>query len=118
MRKIRLRCIVRLMEQNSQNSSTYSALFAVLLIVFIVGIIAYNAVKKIAADQKRVQEEQAKKDIVVQGLPNGDGILPGDVVLYDNLTDEEAARIIDELLKSGEKNIEKLKKLETEILEE
>lgn len=106
------------MERDSQNSSTYSALFAVLLIVFIVGIIAYNAVKKIITDQKKIHDEQAKKNIVVQGLPDSDGILPGDVVLYENLTDEEAVKIIDELLRSGEKNIEKLKKLEAEILEE
>lgn len=88
-----------------------------LLIVFIVVIIAYNAVRKIILDQRRIQEEQVKKNIVVEGLPDNTGLSPGDVVLYENLTDEEAAKIIDDLLRSGEKNIEELEKLETEILE-
>lgn len=105
------------MEQNSPNSSTYSAIFATLLIVFIIVALAYSTIKKIADNREKNYEKQIRRNIVVEGLPEDEPLLSGDVVLYENLTDEEAAKIIDQLLMSGEKNLEKLEKLETEILE-
>ena len=105
------------MNDDSKNHSTYGAIFAMILIVVIVVGIAYNTVRKIIDDRKRTQEEHAQKNIVVEGLPENDQISPNDVILYENLTDKEAAAIIDRILSSGEKNQEKLEELETEILE-
>ena len=104
------------MEDNPKNSSTYGAVFAMILIVLIVVGMAYNAIKKILNDRKEMQEERAHKSIVVEGLPENEQISSKDVILYENLTDEEAITIIDQMLQSGEKNQEELKKLEIEIL--
>ena len=52
------------------------------------------------------------KNIIVEGLPENEQLSSGDTILYENLTNEEATRIIDQLLKSGEKNLEELEKLE------
>ena len=107
-----------IMEDNQKNNSTYGAIFAMILIVIIVVAMAYNAIKKILNDRKEVQEERAHKNIVVEGLPESGHTTPQGTILYENLTDEEAARIINTLLQSGEKNQEELQKLETEILKE
>lgn len=106
------------MEHGSQDNSTYSAVFAMLLIVLIIVIIAYNAIKKIVNDREKIHNEQIRKNIVIEGLPENESLAPGDEILYENLTDEEAAKIINQLLKSGERNLKKLKELKTEILEE
>ena len=106
------------MEQNHQNKSTYSAIFATLLIIFIIVAIAYSTIKRVADNRQKIREEQIHKNIVVEGLPENESLLSGDVILYENLTNEEAAKMIDQLLKSGEKNLKKLERLETEILEE
>ena len=45
-------------------------------------------------------------------------LLNNDTVLYENLTDEEADRIINELLKSGETNKDALEKLQKQVLSE
>ena len=106
------------MEENQKTSSTYGAIFAMILIVLIVVGMAYNAIKKILSDRKEIQEERASKSIVVEGLPESGHITSQDTILYENLTDEEAIRIINTLLQSGEKNQEELEKLKTEILTE
>lgn len=103
------------MEDSQKYSSTYGAIFAMILIVLIVIGMAYNAIKKILNDKREVREEQAQKSIVVEGLPDSNAT-PQGTILYENLTDDEAVRIINTLLQSGEKNQEKLKDLETEIL--
>ncbi len=103
------------MEDSQKYSSTYGAIFAMILIVLIVIGMAYNAIKKILNDKREVQEEQSQKNIVVEGLPDSNAT-PQGTILYENLTDAEAVRIINTLLQSGEKNQEKLKELETEIL--
>ena len=104
------------MEDNQKNNSTYGAIFAMILIVLIIVGMAYNAIKKILDDKREVREEQSQKSIVVEGLPGGSNAAPQGTILYENLTDEEAVRIINTLLQSGEKNQEELEKLETEIL--
>ena len=104
------------MEGNQKNSSTYGAIFAMILIVLIIVAMAYNAIKKILNDRSETRDERAKKSIVVEGLPESRDPTPQGIILYENLTDDEAVRIIDTLLQSGEKNQEKLKELETEIL--
>ena len=38
-------------------------------------------------------------------------------ILYENLTDEEAEKIINDLLKSSDKNFEEVERLEAVILE-
>ncbi|MCY4577306.1 MAG: hypothetical protein OXB96_02675 [Candidatus Kaiserbacteria bacterium] len=106
------------MEDTQKNNSTYGAIFAMILIVLIVIGMAYNAIKKILSDRKEMQEEQAQKSIVVEGLPGGEYSKPQGTILYENLTDEEATQIIKTLLQSGEKNQEELEKLKTEILTE
>ena len=106
------------MEDNQKNSSTYGAIFAMILIVLIIVGMAYNAIKKILNDRKEIREEQSQKSIVVEGLPEGSNVTPQGTILYENLTDAEAIRIINTLLQSGEKNQEELKKLEMEILTE
>ena len=105
------------MEYNQKNNSTYGAVFAMILIVLIVVGMAYNAMKKIINDRKKIEEERTSKNIVVEGLPES-GHTPQGTILYENLTDEEATKIIDQLLQSGEKNQKELEKLETEILTE
>ena len=77
---------------------------------------AYNAIKKILNDRRETRDERAQKSIIVEGLPENRAIAPQGTILYENLTDDEAVRIIDTLLQSGEKNQEKLEKLEMEIL--
>ena len=105
-------------KKDLKDRSTYGAVFATVLIVIIVVSMAYNAVKKILNDRRALREEQTQKSIVIEGLPGGDDpVLEGDV-LYENLTDAEAERIINQILMSGEKNLAELEKLETEILEE
>ena len=104
------------MEDNQKNNSTYGAIFAMILIVLIVVGMAYNAIKKILSDRRGIQEERSQKNIVVEGLPESDHTTPQGTVLYENLTDDEVAEIIKQLLQSGEKNQEALEKLETEIL--
>lgn len=104
------------MEDSQKYSSTYGAIFAMILIVLIVIGMAYNAIKKILNDKREVREERAQKSIVVEGLPESNAT-PQGTILYENLTNDEAVRIIT-LLRSGEKNQEELKKLETEILME
>ena len=105
------------MKKNQKNNSTYGAVFAMMLIVIITVGMAYNAIKKILNDRRDIQEEQTQKSIVVEGLPeNEKAVLEGNI-LYENLTDAEAEKIIDQILESGEKNLEQLEKLETEILE-
>lgn len=105
------------MEYKSPNNSTYSAIFAVLLVVLIIAIITYNAVQKIYNDSREMREERKNKKVVVEGLPEDQywPLTKNDKVLHDNLTDEEADRIIREILESGEKNTEKLEKLETQF---
>ncbi len=104
------------MEGSQKNSSTYGAIFAMILIVLIIVAMAYNAIKKILSDSRETRDERAQKSIVVEGLPGNKDIAPQGTILYENLTNDEAVRIIDTLLQSGEKNQEKLKKLEMEIL--
>ena len=106
------------MKETQKTSSTYGAIFAMILIVLIVVGMAYNAIKKILSDRKEIQEDRANKSIVVEGLPESEHATPQGTILYENLTDEEAVRIINTLLQSGEKNQEELEKLETEILAE
>ena len=104
-----------IMEHSQKNSSTYGAIFAMILIVLIIVAMAYNAIKKILNDRRETRDERAQKSIIVEGLP--ENTMPQGTVLYENLTDDEAVRIIDTLLQSGEKNQEKLEELETEILQ-
>ena len=105
------------MREHKADSSTYSAIFATLLILLIIGAIAYNASRSVYKDYQDRRDGYAKKDIIIKGLPDTDqsGILTDDVVLHDNLTDEEADRIIGDLLRSGETNLGELKKLETKF---
>ena len=103
------------MEKTPKNNSTYGAIFAMMLIVIIVVSMAYNAIKKIMSDSEERQAEQTQKNIVIEGLP--EDAIPEGSILYENLTDEEAEKILDQILKSGEKNLKELEKLETEILE-
>ena len=104
------------MEGVQKNNSTYGAIFAMVLIVLIIVIMAYNAIKKILNDRREVRDERAQKSIIVEGLPDNKDITPQGTILYENLTDDEAVRIIDTLLQSGKRNQEKLKRLEMEIL--
>ena len=103
---------MQVMEYYSRKTSSYSAIFATLLIVLIIIVISYNAVQKIYTDQKETQEKkeevQKKKKKLIEKMPEG-------VVLYENLTDEEADRIIKELLESGEENFKKAEDLEAVI---
>ena len=92
------------------------AIFAMILIVLIIVAMAYNAVKKILNDRRETRDERAQKSIVVEGLPESRDIAPRGTILYENLTNDEAVRIIDTLLQAGKKNQEKLEKLEMEIL--
>ena len=105
------------MEQTTKNSSTYGAIFAVLLVVLIIVVITYNAVQKIYLNSREIREEQEKKRLVVEGLPEDQNISLGENerILHDNLTDTEADRIIREILESGEVNIEKIEELEGQL---
>lgn len=105
-----------IMEENQKNSSTYGAIFAMVLIVLIIIAMAYNAIKKILNDRRETRDERSQKSIVVEGLPESRDATPQGTILYENLTDDEAVRIIDTLLQSGEKNQEKLEELEMGIL--
>lgn len=104
------------MEDNQKSSSTYGAVFAMMLIVLIIIGMAYNAIKKILNDRRETRDERAQKSIVVEGLPESRDITPQGTILYENLTDDEATRIIDTLLQLGEENQEKLEELKMEIL--
>lgn len=105
MRKPRQRRIIQRMERHTPNNSTYSAIFATLLIVLIVLVITYSAVRKIYSDHRESESRRDEKTAERVEPGESDGA-PDGTVLYENLTDEEADRIINRLLRSGEKNFE------------
>ena len=110
------------MEHNPQHNKThshYSAIFAVLLILLIIITIAYNAFQNLLNENGDAgRGDDAEKRVVVENLQNDTALSSEDTILYENLTDEEAARIIEQLLSSGEKSLEELEKLEKKIAEE
>ncbi len=91
------------------DSSTYSAIFAVLLIAMIVLVVGYNAVRDILHD-----DEPAEKDSTRTKVENPDHTTPNGTVIYDNLTDEEADKIINQIFNAGAKNLEKIEEIQQE----
>ena len=96
---------------HTTDSSTYSAVFAVLLIALIVLVIGYKGIMHILNGWKSAPSQES----IVDTAPETE--IPTGVVLYENLSDEEANRIINQLLQSGEKNLEKIEEIEVTILE-
>ena len=94
--------------EDDRDRSTYSAVFAVLLIVLIVIGVGYGTTQNIL----RVPEPPERTEEPEENDTPDDG-----VILYENLSDEEADRIISELLRSGEENLEKIEQIEATILE-
>ena len=95
-------------------SSTYSSIFAVLLILLIVTVIGYESVRGVLREWRDAEHPSP-------AVPAADGGESGEsqdgTVLYENLSDEQADRIIRELFESGEENLKEIEKIETVILE-
>lgn len=91
-----------------KDSSTYSAMFAVLLILLLIIIIGYSAVQNLLADDQEVLAEIERE---IQGESTDS------TVLYNNLTNEEANQIINQLLRDGETNFEKIEEIEGTLTE-
>ena len=103
-----------------KDSSSYSAMFAIIILTFILIFIAYNTFTSIYADSVAVKEERLNKRIVFENIPADEQLTTlseGDEILYKGLTDKEADRIINELLKSGETNQRRVGEIESNILE-
>ena len=107
--------MVRVMaRKHYPGSSTYSSIFAVLLILLIVTVIGYESARGVLREWRDGERPSAAASPVNGGEPSES---PGGTVLYENLSDAQADRIIRELFESGEENLREIEKIETVILE-
>lgn len=105
------------MDDNAQDPSTYGAISAIVLFFVIIIVIAYQSISGFYIDHKEKEQDRIEKKIIFTDVPSDESILieKDQHILYENLTNEEADEIIRELLKTGETNEQKIKKIESDI---
>lgn len=105
------------MDNNMPDASTYGAIFAAMLVVVIIITIAYKAVFAFYTEHKEREKDIIDKKIIFEGQIVGEGILTegNQNIIYEDLTDEEADRVIKELLKTGKTNEKEIRKIESDI---
>ena len=97
-----------------RDRSTYSAIFAVIFIVLLVLVIAYNTGQNLYEEWQKTTQQPS---LSAQPLSSsGTSLVHGGVVLYENLTDEEADRIIQTLLEQDTQTIDDIDSLESSLL--
>ena len=99
--------------EHTRDHSTYSAIFAVVFIVLLILIIAYNTGQKLYTDWRETINQP--------NYPSQPGelepLVPEGTVLYENLTNEEADRIIRELLQPEHTTTKDIASLESSLLQ-
>ena len=102
------------MENSSKDVSTYGGIFAILLIILVVAILGYNATQGVLDIQWGLSPGRgfdSTAEVPVEALVD-----MNKTVIYENLSDEEADVIINQLLQSGKGNFEKIQELEATLL--
>ena len=101
-----------------KDASTYSAMFAIIVLSLMVVLIAVSAFNSVRRDSARIRDGVQQR-IIFENVPADEQLttIPeGGEVLYEGLTDQEAERILDELLRKGATNEERVEKIEPSLL--
>ena len=102
-----------------KDASTYSAVSAIIILFFIILVIVMQSIFVIFTDNAIAKEERVNQVVVFEEVPKDETLITipeGGEILYEGLTDEEAERIINELLKHGKTNYERVEEIESNIL--
>lgn len=101
-----------------ENNSTYAAIFAIFVTLFIILLLAYSAIEKLYFDyQINSNKEEVPSVLIIKGLEANQAETrflsnPNEQVIGENLTNEEADKIIEDLLREVELEEREVNKLE------
>ena len=102
------------MENSSKDISTYGGVFAIFLIILVIAILGYNAAQGVLGVQWKLSPNRGFNGMAetpVEALVDTNR-----TIVYENLSDEEADVIINQLLQSGKGNFEKIQEIEATLL--
>ena len=98
-----------------KDETTYGEVFAMIIVIVIVLVVTYITLEylyQLVRVQDQLNEPNETRQIIIEGLPEEykDG-----TVLYENLTDEEADKLLEILLEEYEETEEELRILEKQV---